>query len=147
MKIAYADLLKHICKKYFGWDGQKDLFGRTLLQAMGDGAREINLNYWVNYLIGFINVFKHLVSWDYVIVDDCRMSNEITRWDEEWDTTAVRVERLNFKSPLTLEQQTHISETALDFYNFDYIITSESGLNKLEIEVNKFLGWMEKIDV
>ena len=31
----YADLLKYICKNFFGWNGEKDDYGRTLLQQVG----------------------------------------------------------------------------------------------------------------
>ena len=80
------------------------------------------------------------------MIPDCRFVNELDSYDEDWDTITVRVNRLNFKSPLTLEQQNHISETALDTYNFDYVIESESGLDNLEKEVDKFLEWMEELD-
>ncbi len=81
-------------------------------------------------------------EWDYVIVDDCRFANELERWIG-FNTINLRVNRLNFQSPLTLEQQNHISETELDDYKFDYVINSESGLKNLEMEIEKFLKWME----
>lgn len=28
----YADVLKYICKEYLGWNGNKDEFGRAMLQ-------------------------------------------------------------------------------------------------------------------
>ena len=37
--IHYGDLLKYICKSLFGWDGQKDEKGRTLLQYVGSPMR------------------------------------------------------------------------------------------------------------
>ena len=89
-------------------------------------------------------MFKN--EWNYVLISDCRFSNELNRYDETWNTTTVRVNRLNFESNLTLEQKNHISETALDDYHFDYVINSESGLDKLEKEVNKFLEWMDEMD-
>ncbi len=82
-------------------------------------------------------------EWDYVIVDDCRFANELERWIG-FNTINLRVNRLNFQSPLTLEQQNHISETELDSYEFDYVINSESGLDCLEKEVNKFLKWIRE---
>jgi hypothetical protein len=85
-------------------------------------------------------------EWDYVLIPDCRFHNELTRWDENWDTTTIRVNRLNFENDLTSEQKNHISETQLDTYNFDYVINSESGLDNLEKEVDKFLKWMEELD-
>jgi hypothetical protein len=29
--IHYADVLKYICKQYFGWNGEKDEYGRRFI--------------------------------------------------------------------------------------------------------------------
>ncbi len=140
--VHFADLLKFICKYYFNWDGKKNEDGRTLLQKIGtDVIRSIKPNYWVDFVKSILSMFKN--EWDYVLVPDCRFVNEM-HWGEDWNTTTVRVNRLNFISPLTPEQQGHPSETGLDCYNFDYVINSESGLGKLEVEVNKFIKWLEE---
>lgn len=137
----FADLLKFICQNYFGWNGKKDDEGRQILQFIGTNVvRNKHPNYWVDFLIKFLTIFKG--HWDYVIVADCRFKNELERWGG-WDTINLRVNRLNFTSPLTPEQKSHISETALDDYEFDYVINSESGLDKLEKAVDKFIEWME----
>ena len=34
----YGDLVKYVCKTFFGWDGEKDEKGRTLLQKVGTDA-------------------------------------------------------------------------------------------------------------
>ncbi len=141
----FAALVKFICEKYFGWDGQKDEKGRTILQYVGtDVIRTQKPNFWVDFIIDILTLFKD--EWDYVLIPDCRFPNEVTRWNEEWDTISVRVNRVDFESNLTLEQKNHPSETSLDSYNFDYVINSENGLDKLEIEVDKFLKWMEELD-
>lgn len=138
---AYGNLVKFVCNTFFGSDGQKNEYNRSLWQRVGtDVIRKQKPNYWVDFVIGIVSMFPN--EWDYVIVDDCRFPNELTRYGEEWDTTTVRVNRLNFESDLTEEQKNHISETALDSYNFDYYIESESGLDNLEKEVDKFLLWM-----
>ena len=142
---AYGHLVKFICEKFFDSDGQKNEYNRSLWQYVGtDVIRKEKPNYWVDFIIDIISMFPN--EWDYVIVDDCRFPNELNRYGEEWDTITVRVNRLNFKSPLTLEQQNHISETNLDNFSFDYVIESESGLDNLEKEVDKFLKWMEELD-
>ena len=142
---AYGNLVKFVCEKFFDSDGQKNEYNRSLWQYVGtDVIRKEKPNYWVDFIIGIVSMF--LNEWDYVIVDDCRFINEFTRWDENWDTTTVRVNRLNFESDLTPKQQNHICETALDTYIFDYVIESESGLDNLEKEVDKFLEWMEELD-
>jgi hypothetical protein len=140
----YGDLVKFICEKYFDWNGEKDEKGRSLLQWIGtDVVREINPNYWVDFIVSVLSMFEN--EWDYVLIPDVRFKNELN-WDENWNTISLRVNRLNFESELTLEQKNHPSETDLDNAYFDYEIYSDSGLDKLEIEVDKFIDWLEEMD-
>ena len=143
----YADLLKYICKTFFGWNGNKDDQGRSILQQVGtDIIRRQNPNYWVNFISGFLKMFPD--KWDYTIIADCRFPNEIEQMKlDGWDTIAVRINRLNYISPLTDNQLTHPSETALDNYQFDYYIDSESGLGNLTIEVAKLYNYIKLREV
>lgn len=142
LKIAYADLVKHVCKQYFGWNGQKDVTGRTILQYIGtDVVRAKNPNYWVDFVINFVKLFED--DYDYIEIDDARFTSEMTRWDRDgWDTFTVRVVREGYVSLLTPEQLLHQSECALDNYNFDYYIKAKD-MYELSEEVNKFIEYME----
>lgn len=127
----YADLLKYICKMFFGWNGEKDDKGRSILQYVGtDVIREQNPNYWVGFIIEFLSMFKD--EWDYVLIPDTRFPNEIDKMKDYFDTFALRINRIDFKSKLTDEQKNHISETALDNFGFDYIINTISNLDILK---------------
>lgn len=142
----YADLLKYICKTFFGWDGVKDDKGRSILQHVGtDTIRKQNPNYWVEFISNFLKIFPN--EWDYCLIPDTRFPNEVTQMIlDGWDVMTVRVNRLNYESPLTEEQQNHSSETALDGYQFDYYIDSESGLDNLRIEVKKMYEYIKAKD-
>ena len=120
--IHYADLLKHICKSFFGWNGEKDEKGRTLLQYVGtDVVRTQKPNYWVEFVLGVVELFPN--EWDYLIIPDCRFPNEITAMQKEYPTYHVRVSRSpDWVSPLSIEQQNHPSETALDNFGYDLLI-------------------------
>lgn len=133
----YGDLLKYVCKQFFGWDGKKDEAGRTLLQKVGtEKVRAINPNYWTDFLVGFLKMFQD--EWDVVVVADTRFPNEVECWKEAgFDSIAVRVTRPNFKSPLTEEQQQHASEIALDNYEFDEYLTND-GTDSYRTEVQRF---------
>lgn len=125
LHIAYADKLKYICKTYFGWNGQKDEEGRTLLQKVGtDVVRLQEPDYWVDEVIHVLKLFPN--EWDYVIITDCRFPNEVARMKEEFDAYHIRVQRPNLKSPLTIEQQNHESETALDDYPYDFLVVNDN---------------------
>ena len=119
----YADLLKYICKTFFGWDGQKDEKGRTLLQQVGtEGIRSQDPNYWVAFVADMLYFFED--QWDYVLIPDTRFPNEIDY---------VK----NFESPLTEEQQKHPSETALDEYEADVMLYNDSTLDNLKFSVER----------
>ena len=54
----YADLLKYICRTFFGWDGNKDEYGRRLLQYVGtDIIREKNPDQWVEFVANILAMF------------------------------------------------------------------------------------------
>ena len=130
----YGGLVKYVSEKFWGWNGEKEGCGRTILQNVGDIVRNKDIDYWVNFVKDFIVASKD--KWDYALIDDVRFLNEINRWRniDGIDYITVRVERLGFDSPLTREQQNHISETSLDNYRFDYKIIAEN-MMQLEDEV------------
>ena len=141
----YADLLKYICKTYFKWDGQKDDVGRSILQKVGsDIIRKKMPDFWVRFVAEILIMFED--EWDVVLIPDTRFPNEIKVMSGLFDTLAVRVTRLDYESTLTEEQQNHISETALDNYQFDYYIDSKSGLDNLRIEVEKMYEYIKAKD-
>jgi hypothetical protein len=75
-RIAFADKVKELAYK-LGWDGQKDDKGRALLQALGDGAREvIGKDVWIEAVMPTL---RHAAKsdTDHVVVTDCRYKNEL----------------------------------------------------------------------
>ena len=139
----YADLLKYICKTFFGWNGEKDLEGRTLLQYVGtDVVRVKNENYWVEFIKSILAMFPD--EWDYVLIPDTRFPNEIEEMKSEFDCVSLKVIRLNYDSGLTDEQLSHPSETALDDYSFDYTVdndgTYDELVDKVKLLVQRSIG-------
>ena len=135
----YADLLKYICRNYFGWDGNKDERGRTLLQYIGtDVVGKKNPAYWAEFIAGVLYMFEG--EWDYVLIPDCRYPVEIATMERTFDTTIVRVERPNFDNGLTEAQKNHPSEVDMDNYPFDYKILNEGTLEDLRQEIYNFIG-------
>ena len=133
--VHYADLVKHIATVFYDWNGEKDEYGRGLLQRIGtDIFREYDKDYWVNHLQGVIGVLKD--RWDYVIVPDCRFPNEITCWDG-YDSISVRINR-SFSTSLSEKQQQHASETALDDFEFD-VNFSFVDLDDVRSQVSDFI--------
>lgn len=135
----YADLLKYICRTFFDWNGEKDENGRKLLQYVGTNVvRNKNPDYWVDFVVNIIHLFYD--EWDYVIIPDCRFQNEIDLMRKSgFDTTHIRIVRRNFKSPLTIEQQRHPSETALDGCVPDYYIYNDGTISDLRLYIENWI--------
>ena len=144
--IHYADLLKFICRSWFDWDGAKDEYGRTLLQRVGtDTVRAKDPDYWVDFVANFLKLFPN--EWDYVIIPDCRFPNEIRVMKSNFDTLHLRVRRYNFESPLSIEQQNHISETALDNTTPDMWIENNGTRSDLRNNIIYLLKDIKKKEV
>lgn len=136
----YGDLVKYVCRTFFGWNGEKDEYGRSLLQHVGtDIVRNQRPDYWVSFIKDMIELFPD--EWDYVLIPDSRFPNEVDCMKETgFDTLHVRVVRTNFVSPLTKEQQKHPSETALDNVAPDHIILNDGTLADLKVKVKGLVG-------
>lgn len=133
--IHYADLLKFICKTYFGWNGEKDGYGRTLLQKVGTNViRKQNPDFWVDFVIEITTLFDG--RWDYIIIPDARFPNEVDKLKSSASTvTHLRIERPSFLNELTVEQRQHPSEVALDNTNPDFTIVNDGDLSTLAVKV------------
>lgn len=135
----YADLLKYICKQFFGWDGKKNEEGRTLLQKVGtEGIRKVKPDYWVDFIKDILTFFPY--EWDYVIIPDTRFPNEIESLViDGFNVITIRVERPNFENNLTEEQRHHASETSLDDYLFDYEIINDGTPEGMKNQINNLI--------
>lgn len=115
--LHFADYLKYICKNYFGWDGTKSDEGRYILQHVGtDLIRAKKPDFWITAVRELIEVLGE--EYDYYLIPDTRFKNELSLNVSGMETKTIRVKRLDFISPLTLEQQNHQSEIDLDYEYF-----------------------------
>lgn len=104
---------------------------REFLQTLGTRALRDNLNenVWVNSLFGN---FDESSQW---LITDTRFPNEADAIKERGGIV-VRVDR-------GLSTGDHPSETALDNYNFDYVIPNKGNIEELIEEVVKFVTLYE----
>jgi dephospho-CoA kinase len=133
-KVAFADAVKKTARDSFGWDGNKDEKGRSLLIMIGDGGRGYDPLIWIKKVIQKLSDYRQLYKDEQdavVFITDCRYPNEITEI-KDWgdvnsvDCYSIRVERPNHQNKLTEAQRNNPSETALDleFELFDYVVTN-----------------------
>lgn len=136
----FADLVKYVSANFCGWNGVKDIAGRSILQKVGtDIVRKWNEDYWVDFLIDMLGLFGG--QYDYVLIPDARFPNEVSKIKEKWPNTIhLRVERHNYKTHLTEEQQHHASETALETVMPDVWIKNDGDLIDLVDTMNYFIA-------
>ena len=153
-KMSFAKYLKEMVNDLFDLNDniyKKDylkkwgMTKRELLQIVGTKMREIHLNVWVYKLFGIIGQELLFGSKRFFVISDVRYPNEIAAIKEK-DGSLIRVIRTGYKSPLSLEEQSHPSETALDNISdseFDLVIKAKSNnIKKIYKEIDNF---MEKI--
>jgi len=143
IKIAMADYLKFMARKYYNWDGKKNENGRTLIQELGTERirEELGMDtFHAERVCQDIKIIEN--RYDYVFIPDVRFRNEVyyTKAKFPDNVTTIHVERLGFESPLTEKQQAHRSENDLNDFKFDYYIQSDDGLDKVEDQIDLMLG-------
>lgn len=125
----YADLVKQTARQYFGWNGEKDEAGRTLLQRIGtDEGRKSNPDIWANWFKSFYQAFGS--NWDFIIVPDVRFHNELPRVRNCPYGLHFRMVR-DIDNGLSEEQKSHPSETELDSCAPDFWINNNRGMAEL----------------
>lgn len=136
-RTQISKYLKMYIKDYFGWDGSEETKPRDLLQKLGTDIIREKLKkerFFVDRTIEDIDILSHF--FDVMIISDIRFPLEITGIKEAYDdVVSINVNRINFETELTGEQQKHKTETALkDFKDYDYNIINDT-LEKLEKDV------------
>ena len=147
IKIAMADYLKYMATKYYGWDGKKDLKGRTTLQQLGTERIRDELGmdtFHVERVCQDIKIISD--RYDYIFIPDVRFKNEMWYAMSKfpYNTTSIRVHREDFENNLTHEQRQHRSEVDLLEFEHDYYISSKTGLDQVEEQIDLVLGDMIK---
>ena len=131
--------LKVYAKDYFGWDGTEETKPRKLLQELGTDIIREKLNkprFFVDRTIEDIEILSNF--FDVMIITDIRLPLEINAIKEKaQDVVSINVERINFESPLTPNEQKHKIENAMeDFNDYNYKLINDT-LDELKINAQQ----------
>ena len=134
----YSKYIKNFALELTDWDGTDANKPRDFMQQVGDKIRAVDPNYFTSNMIRDIEIYSQYVQ--NLVITDVRMPNEIEDIRENYDEVyAIYVVNQFGTSKLTIEQQSHITETALEnFSDFDYTIANDS-LDALKEKVFKYL--------
>lgn len=140
--VHYATYLKALLTEAYGWDGQKDEKGRSLLQYVGTEVFRKNYeSAWTDMMISTIRGFGNTVK--VLIIPDVRFPNEIIALRDSIyvdGVFSIKVERDGFDNGLTEEQKNHPSETSLNDWHFDLIIKNDKDLDSFLKKADKVVS-------
>lgn len=140
-KIPLMRTLKGYIKDYFGWDGCEDTKPRELLQKFGTDIIRVKLNkplFHIDRLTEDIEILSEF--FDTFIIDDARFPEEIEVLRDRFkNVTVIHIEKDGVNA-LSLEQEKHISEVALDNYtDYDYDVKNNGTIEDLKNIIDKIL--------
>lgn len=109
--LAFADQLK-LMARMMGWNGVKDLKGRTFLQHLGDVVNDYDNTFWASYVCYMINDIKNTRGVDDFIISDLRYDHEYQVVVDNFPKAKFKVIQIDrqFETNLSDEQQQHPSE-------------------------------------
>jgi len=138
----YSKYIKNFALELTDWDGTDGNKPRSFMQEIGDKIRQKDPNYFTGNMIRDIEVYSDYVH--NLIISDVRMPNEIEEIKENYDEVyAIYVVNQFGSSKLSIQEQSHITETALEGYDeFDYTIANDS-LATLKEKIFKYLEGLE----
>ena len=127
--INYGDALKWVAERFYGWNGEKNEIGRTLLQQLGtEVGRAKNPDIWLNIVkLVSLNVLPfNDKETKTIIIGDARFDNEVLGWDGS-DRTVIQVGRDDNQQNLyTVEQTLHASEQGVSEDLIDHFVYENS---------------------
>ena len=137
---SYSKYLKLFAQELTDWDGVSENKPRDFLQSFGTKIRNYDKRFFTKRMIEDVAVYE-LDGVDNIIISDARMPDEIDEIRNNFDDVyAIYVENQFSPSKLTVEQQAHITETALEGYNdFDYVLSNDNNIEELKNKVFKYL--------
>lgn len=146
--IKFGDLLKKYIDLLWGWDENKNEQGRELLQTTGEGFKNVlnDRKFWAKRLSEIVDYILSIEYIDFLIISDWRFPEEFEYITKKYKDTCeiytVNVKRGNFENHLTESQKKHISENAIDGFQFDFVVEEEDKEKKEKEAINIIKGIM-----
>lgn len=110
---------------------------RQILQHFSQSAKLIDPNLWVNYIC------NRCTRYDRVVISDLRFNAEIDGikkfFKSDPDTTIITV-KITRNDIEDFSGKTHISETELSNFDWDYVITNNGSVEELYRKCEKILN-------
>ncbi|MBE6140556.1 MAG: hypothetical protein E7172_03360 [Firmicutes bacterium] len=140
----FSKYLKLYATEIINWNQYKEEKPRSFLQELGSNVRKIDPYFLINRMIEDIKIYE-LAKIDNIIIADARMPEELEKMKNNYDNVyIINIVNKFCESKLSIEQQKHITENALENYNkYDYVFENET-LEELKKEIINYLKGIEK---
>ena len=140
--LAYADYLKALATRNFGYDDNVKETGRHILQEFGTKVRSVEEDFWVRTVWTTIDAFRTL--FDVFIVTDVRYENELKPypWRIGYPIINIYIKNDNLKSNLGEEELKHESEYLAnnpDLEKFHFIVDNSYSFEETEVQVRQLV--------
>lgn len=140
--IAYADWLKSLATRNFGYDGNNKEQGRHILQEFGTQVREIEEEFWLRVVWNTIDAFRNL--FDVFIITDVRYENERNPypWRLCYPIFNVYIKNDNLQSKLGEQEKQHESEYLANnpsLEKFHFIVDNSGTLEETYEQVKQMV--------
>lgn len=133
VKLSFASKLKELAVELFDMKNKN----RYLLQTLGSKLKEIDQEVWIKYTM------KECRKHTHIVIDDVRFPNEyrklkengftIIRLNIDKELQVKRIKKLYKDSESQLSRLDNETETALDGWEFDYVL--DAGDPQMELKI------------
>lgn len=145
INLSYGSYIKAFAKNISDWDGSEETKPRELLQHLGTEVirNNIDKDFFIKRLCNDIRVYSYY--FDVITVSDARFPDEVITPKKLFDDViTIKVVRNNFETSLSVDEQKHSTETALDGFNdFDYVIENNGSIDDLNEKVKTIVKEVE----
>lgn len=115
---AFADNLKSIASRNFGYRGVKDEADRQILQTTGDKFRSLQSDFFIAPMVSMMDACEKL-GYKYFVITDMRLPNEyygiraMTAWWPLFNFRLIRLRRY-YDNGLSETSKQHATESYID---------------------------------
>ena len=139
--INYADFLKAICTRNFGYDDSHKEEGRKILQDFGTEVKKHERDFWIHTVFHFFDVMRY--KYDAFIIADCRYEEELQPTPYKYTYPIVN---LYVKRDIDMNNEllNHDSEKMAKEYNpanFHLVIDNNKTLDEVKDYLSKVVDY------
>lgn len=135
----FSKYLKMYASEIIGYDPKLDEKPRKFLQQLGSKIRNdlFSNTFLSDRIIQDLKIYEEY--FDYVVLSDSRMPNEIDQIKILYESTVIKLENYFGENKLDNDEKNHETEVLLDEYeNYDYIVKNIT-LENLKEEIIKII--------